>query len=82
MNATNALNARHAGEADVGEQNVGRIAANLRECLLHGIVLTANLEFRRATYQKAQPFAGDTLIFDERHANGLRHVCSLGLESP
>jgi hypothetical protein len=46
MNPPNALYARHAGKSDVGEQNVGWVAANLIECALHGIVLTANLEAR------------------------------------
>src|ERR1019366_2281740 len=46
MNPPHALNTRHAGKPDIGEQNAGRAAGNLLERLLHGAVLSANLESR------------------------------------
>lgn len=74
MNPPYAINTRHTGKPDIGQRNVWRTAGNPLKRLLHGIVLAANRESRGTTDQQAQPFPGDMLIFDERHANRLRHV--------
>lgn len=48
MDLPHALDARHAGKPDIREQDVGLGLPDSRKGLLHGTVLTRDLESRRA----------------------------------
>src|SRR5262245_1766812 len=65
----NALDAAHAGQADVTQDDVGRIRRDTAEGLLHRPITARALVAWRAVDQHRQAFANVALIFDDRRSD-------------
>ena len=84
MQTPNALDSRHAGQADVGQEHIRPHAFERRKGFLHGSVLTADFKTGRAANERRQAFTSGSLVLNQGDSN-LRHVkrsvCQFGGEA-